>query len=133
LLEKGIANGGGGNKGSRPRDEEVQVRATGKAISKALSVAVRLQQEVGWRVRFETVSVGAVDDIVERRRPKKVGGKEKGDVKQEECGMSVDVNQEGGQDVDMDDVKEEDDAEDMDIEESRIRRVSCFIIYVGLK
>lgn len=134
-IEKGLQNGGGKGK-ERPRDEEVQVRATGRAIGKALQVAIRLQLEEGWRVRFETGSVGAVDDVVERMRPKKESKKGKEEMSTTE--EKVDHGVEEDKDVDMDAPEHnianiEDDIEEADIEESRVRRVSCFIIYVGLK
>lgn len=95
---------------ARPRDEEIQLRATGRAIQKALQIAVSLQGEVDLRVRFETTSVGAVDDIVE-----------KVDVKENEV--------EGVESMDIDGERKE----EVGVEESRVRRVSCLVIYVGLK
>lgn len=157
MIEKAVRTGGdGGNGEKRPRDEEVQIRATGKAIGKAMNVAVRLGQEEGWKVRFETGSVGAVDDVVERRRPKVekrkknadkevvgetlVGGEE-GTEEEEEEEEKMEGKEEKDEDVDMNegDTEARDlDSEQLgqeegDIEESRVRYVSCFIIYVGLR
>lgn len=141
LIEKGISNGGKAGEKSRPRDEEVQLRATGRAIAKALQVAIRLQKEEGWKVRFETASVGAVDDVVERVHPKTNKKSEKAKKKESKSGgegegMDVDNDvEEESRDVEMGDAGDanEGEAEEEDLEESRIRRVSCMIIYVGLR
>ena len=120
---KGSAVGGGnGNGGRNPREEEIQLRATGRAIQKALQIAVSLQQEEGLRVRFETASVGAVDDVVEKASVRK-------EVKGTGEEGKEDVEAEDGNAMDVDGDKEE----DIEIEESRVRRVSCLIIFVGLK
>ncbi|KAG9568246.1 hypothetical protein KCU71_g3030, partial [Aureobasidium melanogenum] len=44
--------------------DEVVLKATGKAIAKALSLALWFQQRVEYNVRIETGTVGAIDDIV---------------------------------------------------------------------
>ena len=58
--------------------EEVVVKATGKAIERALQVAVWFQGQEDVLVRVRTGSVGAVDDVVLR------GGGEEGEVEVEE-------------------------------------------------
>ena len=44
--------------------DEVILKATGKAIAKALSLATWFDQKVEYAVRIETGTVGAIDDIV---------------------------------------------------------------------
>jgi ribonuclease P/MRP protein subunit POP7 len=97
-IEAGIVNGKGklggeGGKGGKMgvRDEEVIVKATGKAIERCLQVGLWAMQQEDLRVEVRTGSVGAVDDVVER------GGEEGGEV------------------------------------ESRVRRVSCLEVRVGLR
>jgi ribonuclease P/MRP protein subunit POP7 len=99
-IEAGIVNGkGSGERGKGDnglggkegkvgvRDEEVIVKATGKAIERCLQVGLWAMQQEDLRVEVRTGSVGAVDDVVE----------------------------EGGE------------------VESRVRRVSCLEVRVGLR
>jgi ribonuclease P/MRP protein subunit POP7 len=51
-------------KGADKRGEEVLVKATGKAIEKALRVALFFQGQEDCLVRLRTGSVGAVDDVL---------------------------------------------------------------------
>lgn len=44
--------------------DDVVLKATGKAISKALGLALWFQQRDEYKVRIETGTVGAIDDIV---------------------------------------------------------------------
>ncbi|KAI4717043.1 hypothetical protein E4T48_06738 [Aureobasidium sp. EXF-10727] len=44
--------------------DEIILKATGKAIAKALSLALWFQQRIEYNVRIETGTVGAIDDIV---------------------------------------------------------------------
>ncbi|GAB7353487.1 hypothetical protein MBLNU459_g3938t1 [Dothideomycetes sp. NU459] len=48
----------------RDQQREVVMKATGKAIEKALGLALWFQQREGFGVRIETGSIGAIDDIV---------------------------------------------------------------------
>jgi ribonuclease P/MRP protein subunit POP7 len=63
--ERGI--GGIGGKGGKVgvRDEEVIIKATGKAIERCLQVGLWAMQQEDLRVEVRTSSVGAVDDVVE--------------------------------------------------------------------
>ncbi len=51
--------------------EEVVLKATGKAIEKALSLALFFQGQEDCKVRIRTGSVAVVDDIVEVSEPRK--------------------------------------------------------------
>jgi ribonuclease P/MRP protein subunit POP7 len=53
-----------GRGGEARAKEEVLVKATGKAIEKALRVALFFQEQEDCLVRLRTGSVGAVDDIL---------------------------------------------------------------------
>ncbi|CZR58885.1 related to POP7 Nuclear RNase P subunit [Phialocephala subalpina] len=50
----------------KAREEEVTMKATGKAVEKLLRLAIWWQGQEGVIVRIRTGSVGAVDDVVER-------------------------------------------------------------------
>jgi ribonuclease P/MRP protein subunit POP7 len=67
--KKGDGNGGIGGKGDGGkvgvREEEVIVKATGKAIERCLQVGLWAMQQEDLRVEVRTGSVGAVDDVVE--------------------------------------------------------------------
>jgi ribonuclease P/MRP protein subunit POP7 len=86
-IEAGIVNGKskgdgkGGEKGVR--DEEVIVKATGKAIERCLQVGLWALQQEDLRVEVRTGSVGAVDDVVERGE--KEGGEVESRVRRVSC------------------------------------------------
>ncbi|KAI9842958.1 MAG: hypothetical protein M1837_006695 [Sclerophora amabilis] len=61
-------------KGHEP--EEVVLKATGKAIERALELALYFQRQPDCRVVIRTGSVGTVDDIVYAREPGDDGGEE---------------------------------------------------------
>lgn len=63
-IEDGFSGRGKGLKGAR--DEEVILKATGKAIEKLLGLALHFQGEIDVKVVVRTGSVGAVDDIVSK-------------------------------------------------------------------
>lgn len=44
--------------------DEVVVKATGKAIEKALGLGLWFQQREGYNIQIKTGSVGAIDDII---------------------------------------------------------------------
>ena len=60
---RGQANGRGGAQNETEK-EAVVVKATGKAVEKAMGLAVAMMAEKGWRVRVRTGSVAAIDDVV---------------------------------------------------------------------
>jgi len=69
----GLGNGGGRGGGqangrgfaqNEAEREAVVVKATGKAVEKAMGLAVAMMAEKGWRVRVKTGSVAAIDDVV---------------------------------------------------------------------
>lgn len=101
IAEDGRARGGG------ERGEEVYVKATGRAIERALRIGVHFQGESDCRVRVETGSVMAVDDI-EVREDNSVGDdKEKSKLK--------------------------DELKDEDVPETRVRMVSSVTVAVALR
>ncbi|KEQ72485.1 hypothetical protein M436DRAFT_15678, partial [Aureobasidium namibiae CBS 147.97] len=82
--------------------DEVILKATGKAIAKALSLGVWFQQRAEYAVRIETGTVGAIDDIV----PSEDAAGEEEDQKMKDDGQE-------------------------DIPESRIRFASTIQIFVS--
>ncbi|KAK7189530.1 hypothetical protein DPSP01_001524 [Paraphaeosphaeria sporulosa] len=99
IVEEGRETGEG------ERREEVYVKATGRAIERALRIGVHFQGESDCRVRVETGSVMAVDDIEVRQNEEEKGG-EGSKVKEE--------------------VKDE-------VPETRVRMVSSVTVAVGLR
>lgn len=63
-IEDGVSGRGNGGKGAR--EEEVVLKATGKAIEKLLGLVLHFQGESDVKVVVRTGSVGAVDDIVNK-------------------------------------------------------------------
>ncbi|KAL8643622.1 MAG: hypothetical protein Q9210_007613, partial [Variospora velana] len=102
--------------------EEVVLKATNRAIEKALGLGLFFQGQEDLVVRLRTGTVGAVDDVVEkemgvgkpRRKDKKKGKEEKG----------------GGGKGD-EEVKQE--AEGQDLPETQIRKVSVLEVAITLK
>ncbi|OCL14256.1 hypothetical protein AOQ84DRAFT_359066 [Glonium stellatum] len=60
-IEAAIAEGQGEKKGKR---EEIFVKASGRAIERALQVALFFQQQSDCRVRISTGTADAIDDII---------------------------------------------------------------------
>jgi ribonuclease P/MRP protein subunit POP7 len=71
-IEDGIEKARGGGEG-RGKGEEVILKATGKAIERLLGVALFFQGEEGVKVEVRTGSVGAVDDVVEKKSGAETG------------------------------------------------------------
>jgi ribonuclease P/MRP protein subunit POP7 len=71
---KGIDEGLNG----KGRNEEVTLKATGKAVEKLLSVAMWFQGQDDVKVVLKTGSVGAVDDVVSMKED----GDEDGEVEE---------------------------------------------------
>lgn len=65
-IEAGIKGNGKGSTEKNARDEEVVMKATGKAIEKLLRLAIWWQGQDGVVVKIRTGSVGAIDDVVEK-------------------------------------------------------------------
>jgi ribonuclease P/MRP protein subunit POP7 len=63
-IEDGVIGKGRG--GKRAREEEVVLKATGKAVERLLGLVLHFQGERDVRVVIRTGSVGAVDDVVNK-------------------------------------------------------------------
>jgi ribonuclease P/MRP protein subunit POP7 len=63
-IEDGVSGRGKGGKGAR--EEEVIMKATGKAIEKLLGLVLYFQGQDDVKVVVRTGSVGAVDDVVNK-------------------------------------------------------------------
>lgn len=96
--------------------EEVFVKATGRAIYRALEIAWFFQQQKGsegeFTVRVKTGSVSAVDDIIEGI-PSTAEGQKMEDVQTE---VDAEVSQ-----------------EDEDLPETRLRQTSSIEVAIGFK
>ncbi|KAF9735519.1 hypothetical protein PMIN03_006840 [Paraphaeosphaeria minitans] len=103
-VERDIAEEGR-DKGAGERGEDVYVKATGRAIERALRIGVHFQGESDCRVTVEMGSVMAVDDIELRQEGEEEEGK----------GSRA-----------KDDVEEE-------VPETRVRMVSSVTVAVGLR
>ncbi|KAF1942156.1 hypothetical protein EJ02DRAFT_346161 [Clathrospora elynae] len=107
-VERGIADGvaekGGGKKG-----EVVYLKATGRAIPRALEIGLRFQGEEDCWVGVEMGSVCAIDDIEVKSSSRMEDGERKGDASKEVEG------------------------EEQDVPETRIRTLSSVTVSIGLK
>ncbi|PVI03359.1 hypothetical protein DM02DRAFT_726555 [Periconia macrospinosa] len=103
-------------------DEEVFLKATGRAIERALQFGVHFQGEDDCKVRIEMGSVQAIDDIQIPR--KKKGGR---DDEEEKKGDG-----EGGKEGSKKQ-KSAKTLQDEDIPENRMRTLSSITVAVGLK
>ncbi|KAL6712451.1 hypothetical protein ACN47E_000328 [Coniothyrium glycines] len=83
-VERGIVDAAtGAARGKRGGEEEVYLKATGRAIPRALELGLRFQSEGGWRVGVEMGSVSAIDDIEVRRGGEGEAEGDKGEGKEE--------------------------------------------------
>ncbi|KAL8710560.1 MAG: hypothetical protein Q9225_007265 [Loekoesia sp. 1 TL-2023] len=130
-LEKSIEeDDGGGGKGGGKQKEEVILKATNRAIEKALGLGLFFQGQDDCRVRLRTGSLGTVDDVVEEERPK--GNRRKGKRKETAEGKEGDGDTSGkgeGEDVKMQDAE----AEEEELPETQIRKVSVLEVAITLK
>jgi len=139
LGKTSLLDGKNGNNGSRSDKQKLQsvskterepeavyLKATGKAISKALSLALYLQSQDDLHVTLKTGTMGAVDDIVK--------------VEESEMKTSRNLPERGATAVGKEDgagsnesevVKEGGASEELP--ESQIRRTSCIEVAVSLK
>jgi ribonuclease P/MRP protein subunit POP7 len=102
--------------------EEVYVKATGRAIERALQIGVHFQGESDCRVRVEMGSVQAIDDIAIKRK------------KGRDVDEDVDMDVEGSAaSVNSGKRKKGHKWKDEDIPETRIRTLSSITVAIGLK
>ena len=119
---------------SEKESEEVILKATGRAIEKALGLGVFFQGQGDVRVRLRTGSVGTVDDIIvdeNKTQRKQTKGKSKmekglGDM------ADADGNAEEHHD-DVNDTTKNIEADDVDLPETQIRKLSVLEIGISLK
>ncbi|KAL8680604.1 MAG: hypothetical protein Q9186_003196 [Xanthomendoza sp. 1 TL-2023] len=128
--------GEGGSEGQK-EPEEVFLKATNRAIEKALELGVFFQGQEDVRVRLRTGSAGAVDDVVVVEERRKGGNgvrgkKKKGGQGVEGSGAGED-GEEGKEEVHQEMQKAEAEAEEEDIPETQIRKVSVLEIGISLK
>ncbi|KAI9670725.1 MAG: hypothetical protein M1817_003835 [Caeruleum heppii] len=119
-----IAQTGKGRGGER---EEVLLKATAKAIEKALGLALYFQGQEDCRVRLRTGSVGAVDDILEikpKGRPNDKEGNAGG-------GPNGDEHDEGGTTATLETKPQKSD--DEELPETQIRHTSMIEVGISLR
>ncbi|KAL8776521.1 MAG: hypothetical protein Q9213_008244 [Squamulea squamosa] len=120
--------------GTRKEPEEVILKATNRAIEKALGLGVFFQGQSDVRVRLRTGSVGAVDDIVVDEKRKERKGKREKAKKKKGVGEGLGAEEGSGDEKDELDEKIRDaEAEDDDLPETRIRKVSVLEVGISLK
>ncbi|KAL8862273.1 MAG: hypothetical protein Q9178_001282 [Gyalolechia marmorata] len=119
--------------------EEVILKATNRAIEKALGLGLFFQGQEDLRVRLRTGSVGAVDDIVVEETSKGEEGKngrskkkEKRKRGQREEGSAA-GERVGEHKEELDKEMADPEAGDEDLPETRIRKVSVLEIGISLK
>lgn len=117
-VEREIAEGIGQSTGTVD-EEEVFLKATGRAIERALQFGVHFQGEDDCKVRIEMGSVQAIDDI-------QIPRKKKGDKREKEGGDNSKADGEGSK-------KSANTLKNEDIPESRVRTLSSITVAVGLK
>ncbi|KAI9819172.1 MAG: hypothetical protein M1827_007328 [Pycnora praestabilis] len=125
--------------------EEVVMKATGKAIEKALGLALFFQGQEDCKVTIRTGSVGVIDDIVEGQKEKegeRKGGGEEGskrkrsktardDGKADGDATAERTNPEAGAEPQHDEVMAEEVEEELP--ESRMRMTSMIEVAVSLR
>ncbi len=119
--------------------EEVFIKATNRAIEKALNLALFFQNaKEGYHVSVRTGTVRTVDDVVVKKsRPKKKMEKGKGDGEGEgEEGMELDVEMNGGESgqAGKETMEKEGDGQgDLEVPETQVRRLSYVQVGVRLQ
>lgn len=128
VVEGAIAEGS-----NRAKGEEVYVKATGRAIPKALEVGNWFQKEEDCGVRVEIGSTMAIDDIdveVEEEGEGQDAAAEADEEEEGDKGESMDVDgEEGGEAQKSGKTK----APDEEIPETRIRTLSTVTVAIWLK
>ncbi|KAL8998841.1 MAG: hypothetical protein Q9169_002179 [Polycauliona sp. 2 TL-2023] len=125
----------GNNEPSGKEPEEVVLKATNRAIEKALGLGIFFQGQGDVRVRLRTGSVGAVDDIVVeeqtiRKKERGKQGKTAGQV--EETGTDI-KDHIDAVDKGLNEEQGIAEADDVMIPETQIRKVSVLEIGISLK
>jgi len=95
--------------------EEVLIKATGKAIDKALNLALFFQAQQDCIVRITTGSVDAIDDLVSNPAQSEAAGELHDDIEAHET------------------LKAEVEESDIDLPDARIRHVSFVEVHVSLR
>ncbi|KAI9833316.1 MAG: hypothetical protein M1819_003711 [Sarea resinae] len=123
LAEIPSGSGTSGFLGGKDKDgvegEEVMIKATGKAIEKALKLGLFFQGEEDCAVRIRTGGVGTVDDVMEGKK-RKNGGRDK-EVRKDRA------QDKGG------DGKGGSEEEEEELPETRVRKTSMLEIGVRLR
>lgn len=120
-------------------EEEVAIKATGKAIEKGMNLALFFAQQPDCRIRIRTGSVNAIDDVEfgkETHKSRGGGGaamEERQEEEEVEGRAEVERNrlQDHNDDVTAETVKEQEEEEDLP--ETRIRTTGLLEVFVSLR
>ena len=111
------------------KPEEVTLKATNKAIERALGLALFFQGQEDCKVRLKTGSVGVIDDIVVDEKPEE--GRKGGKSLE---GKEKDGNQDAVMDDGQIDTPDEPRKEyDEELPETQIRQVSVIEVGISLR
>ncbi|KAI9857694.1 MAG: hypothetical protein M1813_008115 [Trichoglossum hirsutum] len=123
--------------------EEVCLKATARAIEKALNLAIFFQSQGDCRVRIRTGSVGVVDDIIEVKKPTVQGETQKTATNRQELSLKRKRSESDAEDNDVRfdrTMTETSGAEPKDAEikheelpETQIRKTSVVEVLISLR
>lgn len=120
-VEAAIAGGQEEKKGNR---EEIYVKATGRAIERALQVALFFQQQSDCRVRISTGTADAIDDIIVK--PKK----NRANLPSDEEDRDVHENKNGRKPGQK---RKRADEKEVELPEARIRHTNVLEVAISLR
>lgn len=112
------------------RSEPVFVRATGRAIDKALNLALFLQQQDIYRVIIKTGTVNAIDDLVpDRKAKRRLHATKEPQITQTDQRLTAVDDDPDAAESDSRDVQEV--AEEAEMPEARLRKTSMLELIVS--
>ncbi|KAL8853427.1 MAG: hypothetical protein Q9221_001744 [Calogaya cf. arnoldii] len=119
---------------SEKEPEEVILKATNRAIERALGLGVFFQGQGDVRVRLRTGSVGAVDDIVVKEKRRAGRGKKTSSGEKEGEGEAAAASKDPYEGNDeLNEEMENPETDDTALPETQIRKVSVLEIGLSLK
>ena len=114
----------GGQEEKKRNREEIYVKATGRAIDRALQVALFFQQQSDCRVRISTGTADAIDDIIVKPRKNRV------DLPNDEEDRDVHENKNGRKPGQK---RKRADEKEMELPEARIRHTNVIEVAISLR
>ena len=114
----------GGQEEKKRNREEIYVKATGRAIDRALQVALFFQQQSDCRVRISTGTADAIDDIIVKPRKNRV------DLPNDEEDRDVHENKNGRKPGQK---RKRVDEKEVELPEARIRHTNVIEVAISLR